>query len=172
MLGVEAMVFERCVKSQYKILLPSPDKIISVQGLCCSAARSFLCRLVSEACNVWNRADPIFDAWYLVLTNHHKRSGEILRPDRNIKKMADSWYSKANSTQNHSFSFVGLFFALFNINSSSKTTPNYCLHQMNLLDEATLMTCPLVSRLCHIYIWNDACWTALCVLLVCKCRHW
>ena len=47
----------------------------SVRGLCRSAARSYLCCFVSETRAAWNRADTIFDAWRLVLTNQSKRGG-------------------------------------------------------------------------------------------------
>ena len=33
----------------------------SMLNLCRSAARSNLCRLASETCDAWNRADPSFD---------------------------------------------------------------------------------------------------------------
>ena len=67
-----------------------------------------------------------------MLTNQSKRRGKLLRPDRNIKngRSQRGRYVKANSTPNHS-SFVGPFFTLqhYNINTSSKTAPNYRLHR-------------------------------------------
>ena len=47
----------------------------SVRGLCHSAARSYLRCLMSETLTTWNRADPIFNTWCLVLTNQSKRWG-------------------------------------------------------------------------------------------------
>ena len=98
----------------------------SVWGLCRSAACSYLCCLESETHDAWNRADPIFDAWCLVLTNQSKHRGELLRPYRSIKNGQSQWglYFKAKP-----FFFHGPFlhFQHRNINTSGKTTQNYHL---------------------------------------------
>ena len=57
----------------------------SVRSLCRSAARSYLCRLASEARVAWKRADPIFDVLRLVLTNQSKNRGATPALYRNIK---------------------------------------------------------------------------------------
>ena len=103
-------------------------------GLCRPAACSCLCSLASDTRIVWNRAGPIFDALHLVLTNQSKSRGEVTSAlCWNIKTRWSQWGHsfKADLTPNRSSSFVGLFFTPqhFCINTSSKTTPNYCLNQ-------------------------------------------
>ena len=45
--------------------------------------------LPSEICDVWNKADPIFDTRHFVWTNQSNGRGELLRPHADTSKMAD-----------------------------------------------------------------------------------
>ena len=90
------------------------------RSLCRSAAHSNLCLLASETHNTQNGADPIFDAWCLVLTNQSKSRGELLQPQIKTSKMAS--LNKDNILK--LFNSKPFFFY-----TRSTTTPNGHLHQ-------------------------------------------
>ena len=121
--------------------------------MCRSAARSYLCCFASETRAAWNRADPIFDAWRLVLTNQSKRRGQLLRPQVETSKLADLNEDdnlKLSQLQNVLLLLLA-FSSLSNVAAS--TPPNYRLSRKTCLDEAIFMICPRGSRLCH--GWNN-----------------
>ena len=101
----------------------------SVQSLCHSAAHSNLYRLVSETLDLLNRADPIFLALCLVLTNQSKYEGSyLLRPQIETSEMADlnnSGILKLVQVQN--MNLLLAFSSLFNI---ATPAPAAKQHQM------------------------------------------
>ena len=80
-------------KHSLKSITTNIDKMIIPQGVCRSAARSYLCRLASETRVKWNTAGPIFDSWRwrLLLTNESKGGGggKVFRPHVETSKLAD-----------------------------------------------------------------------------------
>ena len=79
---------------------PAPPP--SVRSSLHLGARSNLFRRSSETCDTCNTADPIFDAWRLVLTKQSKNEGELPRPQVETSEMTDLNQDNTNKSSSNS----------------------------------------------------------------------
>ena len=143
--------------------------------MCYSAANSNLHRCASETCDARNRADPVFDAWFLVLTSQSKSRWE------SYPGLKSKHQKFLISTRTTIFKFIQIqavlpflwaFSSPSNIVTAAPVAKNMkCLSSTeDSLEKAILTTYP--PRLAKFaLLWKSAHGTAVCVCFAtCICR--